>query len=240
MLGKQVVRDALGRHLPLSLRLFRSIRRIVADHTRSPEQVFSEVHRTNAWGDSASLSGGGSNLVESEAIREALPSLLHELGIRTLLDAPCGDFFWMRHSDLAGVHYIGVDVVAKLIEDNQVHFGSPNRQFLHRDLTRDELPRADLVFCRDCLIHLSYRHIHAVLRNFKATGARYLLTTQFPLERINHDIVTGSYRPINLCLDPFGFPEPLRILRDGPATASLDTTGQTRVLALWDLNQLPS
>jgi len=43
--------------------------------------------------------------------------------------------------------------------------------------TQAPAPGADPVLCRDCFIHLPTRLIRAALRNFRATGARYLLLT---------------------------------------------------------------
>ncbi len=236
--AKDVVRNVLQEHLPISLKLYHALRRRVMNRLRSSEEVFSQIHRENAWGDESSVSGGGSNLVESEAIRAVLPGLVRELGVRTFLDAPCGDFFWMRHVEMPGVHYVGVDVVAKLIEENRAKFASASRDFLHRDLTKDPLPPADLILCRDCLIHLSYGHAREVLRNFKSTRARYLLTTHFPDVAENHDIVTGSYRPINLERAPFDFPPPLRVLREGEVGSEIAARG--RVLGLWELAKIPA
>jgi hypothetical protein len=42
---------------------------------------------------------------------------------KTLLDAGCGDFNWMRHVNLKLDQYIGIDVVPELICENQRQFG---------------------------------------------------------------------------------------------------------------------
>jgi hypothetical protein len=49
-----------------------------------------------------------------------------------------------------------------------------------------------------------------VLRNFKASGSRYLMITNQPdIERNEEILFTGAYRPVNLYLAPFNFPRPL-------------------------------
>src|SRR5258705_8660567 len=77
-------------------------------------QVFSEIMRANFWGTKESLSGPGSTSARAAAIRDDFLALVRRLGVRTLLDAPCGDFHWMAALDLPVEHYIGVDIVPAL------------------------------------------------------------------------------------------------------------------------------
>lgn len=71
------------------------------------------------------------------------------------------------------------------------------------DITVNPLPTADLILCRDCLVHLSFAHIDAALANFRASGARWLLTTTFPMIEENVDCEDGDWRALNLTLPPF-------------------------------------
>ena len=86
-------------------------------------QVFENKHREKqARKDSGALdsaSGPGSGLAETARIREALPNLLREHGVKSMLDLPCGDFFWMKEVDLGDVDYAGADIAPALIEANQ-------------------------------------------------------------------------------------------------------------------------
>src|SRR4029079_3449220 len=70
---------------------------------------FERIQRPNLWGAATSVSGLGSEDHATSALREALPPLLQRLGVRTLLDAPCGDAGWIGRCRL-GVDYIGVDI----------------------------------------------------------------------------------------------------------------------------------
>lgn len=184
-----------------------------------------------------SLSGPGSSLYHTGEIRQRLPLLFQELDIASLLDAPCGDFNWMRHVALPQVEYTGVDIVPALIERNQKQYGGPRRQFLTLDLTRSPLPKADLVQCRDCLPHLAYEDIFRVLRNFKRSGATYLLTTTFERLPRNTDIATGGWRPLNLERAPFHFPKPLRMVNEKCQEAGGMYADKS--LALWKIEALP-
>ncbi len=173
---------------------------------RSRAEVFGAIYRENHWRDTTSASGPGSTLDQTAAVRAALPELCAQLGVTRLLDAPCGDLAWMSTLELPGVAYTGVDIVPELIAANAARFA--DRSFAVGDLVQGPLPAADLILCRDCLVHLSYADIRAALRTFKASGARYLLTTSFRAHP-NRDIVTGNWRPLNLEAAPFALPAPL-------------------------------
>ncbi|MFI6307048.1 class I SAM-dependent methyltransferase [Amycolatopsis thailandensis] len=176
---------------------------------------FTYIFRSRLW-TSSSVSGPGSESVQTQGLREQLPALLERFGVRTLLDLPCGDFGWLSEVDLDLDRYIGADIVTDLVDANAARFrDDPVREFRTLDLTGDPLPAADLVLCRDCLVHLSFADIERALSNLRRSGSRYLLTTTFTELGTNNDIVTGDWRPLNLCREPFGFPEPLAVLVEG-------------------------
>ncbi|GAB3743953.1 class I SAM-dependent methyltransferase [Amycolatopsis oliviviridis] len=176
---------------------------------------FTYIFRSRLW-ESSSVSGPGSESAQTRELRERLPVLLERFGVRTLLDLPCGDFGWLSEVELDLDRYIGADIVTELVESNAARFrDDPVREFRGLDLTGDPLPTADLVLCRDCLVHLSFADIERALRNLRRSGSRYLLTTTFTELGTNTDIVTGDWRPLNLCREPFGFPEPLAVLVEG-------------------------
>jgi hypothetical protein len=119
-----------------------------------------------------------------------LPDLFRELAIKSVLDLPCGDFNWMRLLDL-DLDYTGADIVTEVIEQNQRMCGRPRRRFQILDITKDPIPTVDLIFCRDLLVHLSFREIEDALANIALSGSRYLLTTTFPSRDLNCDVEAG-------------------------------------------------
>ncbi len=197
---------------------------------RSNRRVFTAIYESRLWGAGETASGDGSTLESSASFRDTLPRLLAELGAESLLDAGCGDFNWMKTVNLNGVRYIGVDVVEPLIRRNVELYGSESYTFLVADIAKDRLENADIALCRHCLIHLSNRQVCMALRNLKNIGAKYLLATTFPSVTDNADIWPGSFRPINLEIQPFNLPKPLRIFQD-----SRVTDRSSAVLALWRL-----
>ena len=82
-------------------------------------------------------------------------------------------------------------------------------------MTKDELPTTDLIFCRDCLVHLSYEHINKALANIKKSKSKYLLTTTFVETERNYDIATGDWRPLNLIKSPFSLSNPVEVINEG-------------------------
>lgn len=200
------------------------------------EGIFSEIYHGNLWGESESVSGPGSSLAETAALRRELPGLLAALGVRTLLDAPCGDCHWILAAPLDLDLYIGADLVPALIARNAAELGGPGREFRVLDLTRDPLPRADAILCRDCLIHFSYRFIRRALDNVRASGARYLLTTTYSGQSANHDILSGQWRPLDLELPPFGLPRPLHLIQEKEYVE--DGRRLRRNLGVWEVAAL--
>jgi hypothetical protein len=192
--------------------------------------IFERIYDQNLWGDPESVSGGGSGAAATEVIRRELPLLMAQYGIRTLLDAPCGDFHWMRHMAGSLDRYVGVDIVRELIERNMRLYASERIHFACSDIVVDPLPSADAVLCRDCFIHLPTRLIRAALANFRASGIRYLLLTNDRDVETYHDIPIGSFRRINFERAPFSFPPPLSVLNESP--------NGDRQLCLWDLELL--
>lgn len=178
------------------------------------EEVFTDIFKVNRWGGKDSVSGPGSDAGQVSAITKDLPILLRDLGVSTILDIPCGDFHWMKDVDLEGVRYIGADVVEELVTINKAKYGTSDIRFLHLNLLTDELPKADLVFCRDCLVHLSFHDIFLALRNICDSQPKYFMTTTFPSRPRNRDVVTGEWRRLNLEIQPFSFSKPLRIVNE--------------------------
>ena len=176
---------------------------------------FERMYETNLWAGSESRSGVGSSLASTARLRAELPALLRTLGVRRLLDVPCGDFHWMSEVDLAGIDYIGGDIVGAAVEHVRSRYERVGRHFLVLDLTAGPLPAADAVFCRDCLVHFSFANIERAFREVRASGARHLLTSTFTGRADNADIVDGDWRPLNLERAPFNLPPPMARIIEG-------------------------
>ncbi len=182
----------------------------------SHEAVFTRIYRGSVWGSAESRSGPGSELVRTAGLRRELPELLGQLGVDVLLDAGCGDFRWMSETELPVREYVGVEVVPELVTELARPYARPGRRFLQADITRDELPPADLVLCREVLVHFPDEDVERALANFRRTGARWLLATTFTARETNEPVDLGGWRTLNLEAPPFSFPPPERTLEDIP------------------------
>ena len=200
------------------------------------KEVFSNIYRNNLWGNLESVSGPGSGVSRTAAFRSDLSALLRTIKARSMLDAACGDFNWMKETDLHLDHYIGVDIVPELVTANQQKYGSSTLTFRNLDIAGDELTAVDVILCRDCLVHFSFEDALRALRNFKRSGSTYLLTTTFIRFPANVDISTGDWRQINLEIAPFNFPKPIALI-DEKCTHTGGIYTDKR-LGLWRLDDI--
>ena len=206
---------------------------------KAAEHVFTDIYKENGWSGEQSLSGPGSDTLSTRSMIAKLPAFLHEHRIKTLLDVPCGAFHWMQHVDLGDCRYLGGDIVPELIAANTQRYASAQRSFQVLDIINTPVPKVDLIFCRDCFIHLSNAHILQSLHNFVASGSRYLLTTSYPGKSYNWDCATGAFRPLNLELAPYRLPKPIGVIHDDPPVPEQrGNPNFERDMALWSLDSI--
>jgi hypothetical protein len=199
------------------------------------ESTFRRIFSENTWGSKESVSGVGSTLEQTCLLIETLPGVLRKLGVKELLDAPCGDFNWMRHVDLSSFKYTGADIVDELISANSV-FERPGVSFRKLNVICDTIPRADAIICRDCLVHFSFNDVFRTLANLANSGSEYLLTTTFPGFKRNRDIKTGDWRALNMQALPFCLPKPILLIREGCTEA--DGIFQNKSLGVWHMQHV--
>jgi hypothetical protein len=63
--------------------------------------VFEKIYRENLWGDAESRSGSGSGLAATEKFRKGLMDAIRRLDVHTIVDAPCGDYYWLSTVNLS-------------------------------------------------------------------------------------------------------------------------------------------
>lgn len=203
-LKKTIIKIA---NYPFNLLIIRSFKKPVYI-LKSSEDKFTLIYKKNYWQNEESASGYGSTLEYTENLRNKLPELFGKFSIKTIFDAPCGDFNWMRYVLKENkLIYIGGDIVAPLIESLSLNYKNSNIRFIHIDIIKDKLPDSDLMICRDCLFHLSSHDIKLFLENFINSNIPYILTTTYINTNNfqNKDISTGDFRKIDLFSAPFYF-----------------------------------
>jgi SAM-dependent methyltransferase len=198
-----------------------------------PKERFEQIYETGVWrhGDEAVPgSGQGSSLAATSEVRSQLPKILEELRSECLLDVGCGDFYWMQ-SIVLPCHYIGLDIVPSVIENNIRENESSARTFLVGNSIDDVLPDADTVLCREVLFHLSLADGMSVMRNIISKPRKFVILTSDRATGFNSDIETGDFRLLNLEKGPFRLPSPFKVIPDSFVSPD-------RILGVWKADQV--
>ena len=103
-------------------------------------QVFQVAYALELWGSAECGSGVGSELAATENVRAYLPELFQRLHVSKFLDAPCGDWNWMRRVDLSSVDYVGADVVSALVAKNNQQYARSGVRFARSTTACRRLP----------------------------------------------------------------------------------------------------
>lgn len=131
-------------------------------------ELLSKVQK--GWKSEETPCGAGSTIESTRLIRSYLPRIADQYGISSVVDAGAGDLHWIR-SVQWGVEYRGFDL----------HPRHPN--VIKLDITKEVLPKADMILCRHVLNHLSIQFSERAIEKFRASEARYLLMTNCDNQR---------------------------------------------------------
>ena len=167
----------------------------------SNAEVFSKIYKEDLWHGG---SGAGSKLENVKEYVEILQKYIDKPEVKTVLDLGCGDWQFSKFLDLSSVSYLGVDVVESIIESNSTSYSASNIKFISRDITTYELPKVDLIICKDVLQHLCNKDVVTTLVKIITSSKFSLITNDFnPENTENKDIDNGNYRCLDLTLSPF-------------------------------------
>ena len=80
---------------------------------------FSEIYKQNLWSSVESGSGEGSEVGYTEPLRDWLVENVPKYDVKQFVDAPCGDFNWMKLVlPKLDINYVGLDIVSSVIDSN--------------------------------------------------------------------------------------------------------------------------
>ena len=180
------------------------------------EESFSEIYEKHSW-DGETRSGNGSDLANTQFLREDYQRFLKDEGIKSILDIGCGEFNWQQHLDFTGIDVIGIDIVSEVVETLTNKF--PQFSFIHHDMVESapDIQYSEVVFSRDVIQHLDIEDIRKFIRNSVKINEGFLILNHYPeLTKNNEPLVKDQwrYRPINLFAEPFNFPRPYKTFRD--------------------------
>jgi hypothetical protein len=201
------------------------------------EQIFNEIYKNEIWmsgNPNIPRSGPGSSIEYTTPLRQAFPEVLDIFGVKTLLDAPCGDMTWMSVMlNDVDITYIGGDIVKSIVDENIRNYSNSKTFFTHLDITKDPLPNSDMMLCRDCLFHFSFEYIRKALNNFYRSGIKYLMATNHIFGLPNVDIETGDFRVLDLTQEPFLLGRPLYVVEERG-----EAPGVLRQVSVWTREQI--
>jgi 2-polyprenyl-3-methyl-5-hydroxy-6-metoxy-1,4-benzoquinol methylase len=167
----------------------------------SNAEVFSKIYKEDLWHGG---SGAGSKIENIKEYVEILQKYIDKPEVKTVLDLGCGDWQFSKFLDLSSVSYLGVDVVESVIDSNSTSYSASNIKFISRDITTYEVPKADLIICKDVLQHLCNKDVVTILVKIITSSNFSLITNDFnPDNTENKDIDNGNYRCLDLTLSPF-------------------------------------
>lgn len=186
-------------------------------HSLAVQSTFERIFQANAWSATETRSGGGATRQATRMMVPALADALRKLDIRVLVDAGCGDLNWLADLTVNLDFYFGLDVVEAITQQNNRLLGHrKNHFFKSMDIAQGPLPKADAILCRNVLTHLALPQAQSALHCMLHSGATWLIATSHDDATENLPKPTGTWRPLNLCLPPFGLPPPRYRIADGP------------------------
>ena len=161
------------------------------------------------------VSGFGSAVETQRPLLTFLPGWLAKNGIRSMTEASSGHWAsgWQRHVRWPRIDYVGADVLksivdanSRLLQDN-ANFGLASAHFERVNMVTTVLPKADLLFSKDTIIHFSLRRIESLLRLSVIVCPprfKHVLFVHEPLKGDNVEIEgVDQHHAINLRAAPF-------------------------------------
>lgn len=201
-------------------------------------EIFTEIYNDNKWQCDESISGPGSTIEETAHLRAELEQLFAELNVKTIIDAPCGDYNWFKEIKTPFDQYIGYDIVEPLIEEDNKKYKSDSVRFECKNILEEPLADADLFFCRDLFLHLATDDIFKLFRNLKKSNITWLLGSHAIGFDNTIKIHTGQSRQVDLTATPFNFPQPEKLIIEQSNLAG-GIYKESRTMGLWKVKDIP-
>lgn len=167
---------------------------------------------------------------------EELPRLFKELDIKTFIDVGCSDYYFQQTVDWSGVDYLGLDIVQDMVDENKKNY--PGVNFDCKNPIIDPLPKSDMIFIRNVLLHTSLKECQRIIENVKASGSRYLMASTVRDLEVNNETSHIWVVRRNLQLAPFNFPEPLEWIGEMKKDENPGWHGKNNYMGVWDIKTL--
>ncbi len=173
------------------------------------EKVFTDIYRKGVWKSNYRVqrgygtSGEGSEVKYNWPYLAYLEEFIRDHDIKSVIDLGCGDWEFSKFANWEKIdYYLGIDAVKRVVDFNSKHYSSTKVHFKNGDFLKMDLPAADLVLCKDVLIHLSIAQIHKAIE-IMSKYPYVIIVNTIPESEENIDIATGEFRRVNLDTAPF-------------------------------------
>ena len=189
------------------------------------KQVFTSIYKSSHWvqkndslsKNSISVSGPGSYINTNQFfnLKKIFTKIIDDRKINSILDMPCGDFLWfyeiIKHKN---INYVGVDIVDELIDANKVKYQNKNFSFINDDIVNfNTNKKFDLILIRDLFIHIQNYDIKKIIQNLSKINFNYVALNSYN-NKVNHDVIVGNHRKVNLLIEPFNLEKPIEYFKD--------------------------
>ncbi len=145
----------------------------------STREAFNTIYRRGYWKQGDSYSGPGSEGAWATDYCNLVIEYIRTHGIRTVVDAGCGDFHVGQRLVKEVDSYLGLDISDYVIEQNSTKFGNlQGVKFQQFDIIANPFPETDLLLIRQVLQHLSNDQIEKVLSNIENSQIKRVLIAE--------------------------------------------------------------
>jgi hypothetical protein len=172
------------------------------------EQTFTNVYKTNVWGNDNNNEYNGSSGCGSEIsynIDTYIPFLkkfILDNNIKNLVDLGCGNFLCGKliYDDL-DILYTGYDTYKKVVDYNSKNYSLPKYSFIHLDIcsNKESIISGELCILKDILMHWSLDNIYTFL-DYLVESKKFkyiLICNDCEQTEDNTDIRNGEFRHLS-------------------------------------------
>jgi hypothetical protein len=146
------------------------------------KEIFARIYSNMEWGNKETLSGEGTRPEAAEPyVNYLIDFLKSNAEIQKIVDVGCGDWKMWPNNFFSKYKYLGVDIVEKVVQENTAKFAAQDINFIAKDFLESSLPNADLLLCKDVLIHLSDSDIEKALVIFKKFRFQIIVTDLYSI-----------------------------------------------------------
>lgn len=187
-----------------------------------------------------STSGSGSNYDINSELLNFLSRWLKENNIKSIVEVSSGHWRsgWQKEFDWNNIDYTGVDINKSVILDNiefskNANLNIKNINFLHGDMTTQDLPPAEVLLTKDTIIHLPNKNVNDFIKlNVLSKKYKYVL---FSHDSPNigdiqnnsiKDIEPEKFRGIDITKNPFN-------LKATTIYEGNNKIGTNKIIQLW-------